>query len=179
MVALTKPSRSTVAMAIGAAWNSRAKSELGGAGLLEFSGRAIEDERVREPPRGAAARQPMQDARRQARAVGFDEVDVEAPRRALGRSARLRSDQRGVVLRHDRSELERPACDFRQVEPEPLSERGIEVVDIAIGVGGEEAGRRAVEIGDRRLHFGEARLGAGALERNLVDLPHHEPALAA
>ena len=88
-------------------------------------------------------------------------------------------DQGGAVLRHDRFELERPACDFRQVEAEPLGERGVQVVDIAVGVGGEETGRRAVEIGDRRLHLGEARLGPRTLQCDLIDLPHDERALAA
>src|SRR5581483_11454568 len=44
---------------------------------------------------------------------------------------------------------------------------------------GEESGRSAVEIGDRGLHLGEALFFAGALVRDLVDLPDGERAFAA
>ena len=66
-----------------------------------------------------------------------------------------------------------------EVEPEPLGERGVDIFDRAVGIGGEEAGRRAVEIGDGRLHLGEARLLARAVHGDLVDLPHGERTLAA
>ena len=55
------------------------ESEFGGAGLLRLSGSAGEHERMGERAE-AVPRQPVQDANGKARAVGFDEVDVEAPR---------------------------------------------------------------------------------------------------
>ena len=69
--------------------------------------------------------------------------------------------------------------DFREVEAEPLGERGVEIVDIAVGVGGEETGRRAVQISDRRLQLGEARLFPHPLHGDLIDLPHDQRAVAA
>ena len=154
------------------------ESELGGAGGFGLAGGAAEHERMRERA-GADARQTVQDANGQAGAVGLDEVDVEAARAALRAAAAGARDQRRAVGRHDLRQLEPRIGDLGEVEAEPLGERRVEIFDIAVGVGGEEAGRRTVEIGDRRLHLGEARLLAGAVEGDLIDLPHGERALAA
>ena len=155
------------------------KSKLGGARLLRFAGAATQHQRMSEPAIGAAAGQTMQHAHRQAGAVGLDQVEVEPPRRARRLAAAVRRDQRRAVGRHDLGQLELPPGDLRQVEAEPLGERGVEIFDRAVGIGGEEAGRRAVEIGDRRLHLGEARLLARAVHGDLIDLPHRERAFAA
>ena len=72
-----------------------------------------------------------------------------------------------------------PLGDVGKVEAEPLGERGVEIVDGALAVGGEEAGRRIVEIGDGLLHLLEAGLLPLAVGGHLVDLPDHEPAFAA
>ena len=88
-------------------------------------------------------------------------------------------DERGAVFRHDLGELELAAGDVGKVEAEPLGERGVEIVDGAVAVGGEEAGRRVVEIGDGLLHLLEAGLLPLAVGGHLVDLPDHEPAFAA
>ena len=154
------------------------ESEFGGAGLLRLSRSAGKHERVRKRAR-TSAREPVQDAHGKAGAVRFDEVDVEAPRGALNAAATSARDERRAVLRHDLRKLEGPVRDLREVEAEPLGERRVEIFDIAVGVGGEETSRRAVEIGDRRLHLGEARLLARAVLGDLVDLPHRERAFAA
>ena len=60
-----------------------------------------------------------------------------------------------------------------------MRERRVEIADIANGVGGEESGRRVVEIGDRGLNLGEACLFTCAVLRNLIDLPDSQRAFAA
>ena len=122
--------------------------------------------------------EPVQDAHGQARAVGLEEVDVEA----AGGERRLApagaGDERGRVLRHDPVELERLGGEFGQIDAEPLGERGVEIIDAAIGIGGKEARRRIVEIGDRLLHLLEARLLALPVLGDLVHLPDDERRLA-
>ena len=88
-------------------------------------------------------------------------------------------DECSAVLGHDLGELEMASSDIGEVEAEPLGERGIEIVDSAVAVGGEEAGGRVVEIGDGLLHLLEASLLPLAVRGHLVDLPDHEPAFAA
>ena len=155
------------------------KSELGGAGLLGLAGAAAQNERMRQGPARSGAREAMQDAHRQAGAVGLDQIDIEAARGALALPAAAAGDQRRAVGGHDLFELERAAGDLGEVEAKPLRERRVEIFDGAVGVGGEEAGRRAVEIGDGRLHLGEACLLARAVHGDLIDLPHGERAFAA
>ena len=70
-MALIRPCASTVAMAIGAEWNSRAKSELGGAGGFRLARSAAQHQSMGEPAE-ADPRQTMQDANGKARAIGFD-----------------------------------------------------------------------------------------------------------
>ena len=151
------------------------ESQLGGARLLRFARPAIEDQDMGQI---AAAREPVQDAHRQVGAVGLDQVDIEMPRGALGLGAAGAGDQGGAVMGHDLAELQRPVGDLRQVEPEPLRQGGVDIGDVAVGAGGEEAGRRVVEIVDGRLHLGEVRLLAGAVLGDLVHLPDDERALA-
>ena len=127
----------------------------------------------------AVARQAMQDAHRKRGAVRLDEIDVEAPRVALGGAAACARDEGRAVLGHDLGELEMASSDIGEVEAEPLGERRIEIVDGAVAVGGEEAGGRVVEIGDGRLHLLEAGFLPLAVGGDLVDLPDHEPAFAA
>src|SRR4029078_8772061 len=50
--------------------------------------------------------------------------------------------------------------------------------DVAARVGGKKASRSAVEIGDRRLNLGEARLFAYAIGVDFIDLPHDKSAFA-
>ena len=81
------PSRSTVAMAIGAELNSRANLSSAAAASSALAGGAVEHQRMREPAIAAIARQAMQDAHRKRGAVSLDEVDVEAPRVAVRSAA--------------------------------------------------------------------------------------------
>ena len=134
---------------------------------------------MRKPAIAAIARQAMQDAHRKRGAVGLDEVDIEAPRVAVRRAAAGSGDERGAVFRHDVGELELAARCVGEVEAEPLGERGVEIIDGALAIGGEETGRRIVEIGDGLLHLLEAGLLPLAVGGHLVDLPDHEPAFAA
>ena len=152
------------------------KAKLGGGGLLRASGRAVEHQRMGE---GAVARQAMQDAHGKRGAVGLDEIDVETPCVALGSAAAGPGNERSPVFRHDLGELELASRDIAKVEAEPLGERGIEIVDGAVAVGGEETGRRVVEIGDRLLDLLEAGFLPFAVRGHLVDLPDHEAAFAA
>src|SRR5262249_56471295 len=69
--------------------------------------------------------------------------------------------------------------DLEEIECESLGEGGVEIFDIAVNIGGEEAGWRAVQIGNRRLYLGEVRFLARAILRDLIDQPHHESAFAA
>jgi hypothetical protein len=126
----------------------------------------------------ATTREAMQDAHRQCGAVGFDEVDVEAPRVALGRAAARSRNQRRAVFRHDLGQPELPAGNIGEVEPEPLGECGIEIVDGAVAVRGEETGGSVVEIGDCLLHLLEASLLPFAIGGHLIDLPNNKAAFA-
>src|SRR4029078_2369312 len=82
-------------------------------------------------------------------------------------------------MRHDPLEHERASRDFRQIEPEPLGKRGVEIFDVTLCVGSEEACRSAVEVSDCRLHLGEVRLVARTLLCDLVEWPHNKIALAS
>ena len=118
----------------------------------------------------------MQDADRQRGAVGLDEIDIEAMRLARRGAAARARDEGGPVLRHDLGKLERPCGDIAKIEAEPLGERRVQIVDGAIAVGGEEAGRSVVEIGDGRLQLLEACLLPLPVGRDLLDLPDDEAA---
>ncbi len=148
------------------------------ARLAGFPRRAVEHERISEAAIAAALGEAVQDAHGQARAVGLEEVDVEA----AGGERRLTpagaGDERGRILRHDPVELERRGREFGEIDAEPLGERGVEIIDAAFGIGGKEARRRIVEIGDRLLHLLEARLLALPILGDLVHLPDHERRLA-
>ena len=58
-----------------------------------------------------------------------------------------------------------------QIDAQPLGKRGVDVGDAAFLVGGEEAGRRVVEVVDRLLQIEEEALLLGALLRNVGELP--------
>src|SRR6516165_2877962 len=150
------------------------KSELCGAGFLALSRTAIDDKRMRH-----SATNPLQHAHGKARAIGLDEVDVEAPRGRLRLATAAAGDQSRAIMRHDPLAHEGASRDLREIESEPLGERGVEIFDIAVNISGKEAGWRAVQIGNRRLYLGEARFLARAILRDLIDQPHYESAFAA
>ena len=59
----------------------------------------------------------------------------------------------------------------RKIDAQPFGERRVDVGDAALLVGGEEAGRRVVEMVDRLLQIEEEALLLGALARNVGELP--------
>src|SRR5262249_57229171 len=109
-----------------------------------------------------SATNPAEHAHGKVRAIGLDEVDVETPRGRLRLATAAAGDQSRAVMRHDPLEHEGASRDLREIESEPLGERGVEIFDIAVNIGGEEAGARPVPKGNRRPCPGAGHLRAPA-----------------
>ncbi|MCY1489888.1 hypothetical protein D9M68_236280 [compost metagenome] len=113
-------------------------------------------------------------AHRQALAVQLAQIEVEH----LGLlQARLRLhglDERQPLAGHQVADADRAWLELGQVDAEPIGERGVDVEDLALAPGGEEAGRRVVEIVDGVLQFLEEAFLVVALRRNVGNLPEIE-----
>ena len=87
------------------------------------------------------------------RPVAGLEVDIEDFGLHVAGHRRERGEQRRALARHDVVELEAAGADLREIMVEPIGERGVEIDDVAVALGGKEAGRRMVEIVDRVLQL--------------------------
>lgn len=62
------------------------------------------------------------------------------------------------------SAIERAGMELGEVDAKPFGERGVEIDDLALAAGGEETGRRMVEIVDGVLQFLEEPLWSSRSE---------------
>src|SRR5262249_37206664 len=150
-----RPCLSTVAIAIGVFWKKRMKrTSAARCGSIEPS-RARLSTRVRGGPgraggvEGALGEEPC----RHGGAAARLEVNVETLGLHVARHRRQRGEQRGALARHDVVELEAGGADLREIMVEPIGERGVEIDDIAVGLGRKETGRGMVEIIDGVLQL--------------------------
>ena len=97
------------------------------------------------------------------------EVDDRIARRA--RIGLDRADKRHAVAGDDLAQRRGARREAREIDAEPFGERGVDVGDAALLVGGEETGRRMIEMVDRLLQVEEEALLLGALPRNVGKLP--------
>ena len=118
----------------------------------------------------------MQQPHRQELAAAALEVDVEPLRRHLAGMAGDDAEQRRAVGGDDVGEFELAGGELGDVVVEPVGERRVHVDDRAVRIGGEEAGRRMVEIVDRVLQVLEEALVALALAGDVADRPQRRAA---
>ncbi len=151
------------------------EAHLGGAQRLGqfLAGRAVEHHGAggaRRPVDGH--RHAVQQAHRQALAVGAHQVEVDdggaVAHLVVGRRC---GEQRDAVALDDIGELQPGGVEARQVDAQPLGERGVHVDDAPVRFGREEAGRRMVEIVDGVLQFLEHGLLTGALGADVGQRP--------
>jgi hypothetical protein len=106
------------------------------------------------------------------------EVDVEDLGLHVARHRRQRGEQRRALARHDVLEPQAAGADLREIVVEPAGERGIEIDDVAVALGREEARRRMVEIIDRMLQLLEDVLVPLELARHVGQRPDRHAGLA-
>jgi hypothetical protein len=135
------------------------------AGAIEnegarWSGRAVRAERdlVEQPGRNSAS------------GAGL-EVDIEDLGLHVARNGSKRGEERRALAREDVVELETAGADLREIMVEPIGERGVEIDDVAVGLGRKEARRRVVEIVDRVLQLLKHILVALKLARHVGQGP--------
>ncbi len=175
--ALVRPSpplRSTEAMAIGVLLKKRVNrtSAARSASAELAAGAAIEDDRPRRAGRAVGGdRNVMEETRRERLAVPLDEVEVDdlvAVAAAFGERA---GKERDVVAADDVAEGQRARFEAGDVDAEPFGEGSVEVDDAAVRLGGEEAGRRVIEIVDGVLQLLEDGLLLLPLVGDVGDRP--------
>ncbi|MGC4077406.1 MAG: hypothetical protein QM702_10310 [Rubrivivax sp.] len=115
----------------------------------------------------------MHQAHRETGAVAADQVDVDdlGADLAVGATAH---QQAGAVATHDVVELERARLELGEVVAEPVGEGRVDVLHPAPRIGGEEAGRRVVEIVDGALQLEEGVVLPFAVAGDVLDGPQHQ-----
>ena len=132
-----RPCLSTVAIAIGVFWKKH-EAHFGGALRIDAAvAGAVEHQRARGAGRAVGAERDLAEQPRRAPAAGL-EVDVEDLGLHLARHRRQRGQQRRALAGHDVVELEPAGADLGEIVVEPVGERGIEVADMAVGLGREK-----------------------------------------
>ena len=97
---------------------------------------AIENERARGPGRAVGAEGDLvEEPDRQRAAAASLEVDVENLGLDVARHGRKRGEQRRAFAGHDVVELEAAGADLGEIVIEPVGERGVEIDDVAVGLG--------------------------------------------
>ena len=131
------------------------EADFGGALRVDAAvARAVENERARGAGRAVGAeRDLVEQPRRNGAAAPGLEVDIEDFDLHVARHGRERGQQRRALACQDVLELEAAGADLREIMVEPIGERGVEIDDVAVALGGKESGRRMIEIVDRVLQF--------------------------
>ena len=138
---------------------------------------AVERQRARRAGQaGAGEGDAVQQPHRQKLTAAALEVDVEPLRRHFAGTAGDDAEQRRAVAGDDVGEFELSGGELGDIVVEPVGERRVHVDDRAVRIGGEEAGRRVVEIVDRVLQILEEALVALALAGDVADRPQRRAA---
>ncbi len=168
-----RPCLSTVAIAIGVFWKKRMKrTSAARCGSLPPS-RARLSTSVREAPGAPSAPKAT---------LWNSRAGTVRPPRVLRSMSRISvftspGTAASVVISaapspgHDVLELEAAGADLGEIVVEPVGERGVEIGDVAVALGREEAGRRMVEIVDRVLQLLEDVLVPLELARDVGQRP--------
>ena len=117
------------------------------------------------------ARDAVHEAHRQRLAGDGREVEIDdgvARRAGIGPD---RADQRHAVAGDDFRKRRVAGREARKVDAQPFGKRRVDIGDAPLLVGGEEPGRRMVEMVDRLLQVEEEALLLGPLARDVGDLP--------
>ena len=115
---------------------------------------AIEHERARSAGRAVGIEGKLvEEAHRQRAAPAGFQVEVEHLGLHLAGRRPQRGQQGRAVAGHEIGELEPAGADLGEILVEPVGECRIEIDDLAVGIGGEEAGRRMIEIVDGALQL--------------------------
>ncbi len=119
--------------------------------------RPVEDQRaaVAERTRGRDWH-TMQKPHGKALTVALLHVEIDDARLDLARRTTVIGEKRNALPLDDIGELQSTRLETRQILPEPIGERCVQIGDCALGIGREEAGRRMVEEGDDLLQLLEA-----------------------
>ncbi len=140
---------------------------------------AVEDERARGAGRAVGAEGDLvEQPRRNGAAAAGLEVDVEDLGLHVAGNRRQRGEQRRTLARHDVVELKAAGADLREIMVEPIGQGGVEIADVAVALGREEAGRSMVEIIDRVLEFLKDVLVPLELARDVGERPDRDAGLA-
>ena len=125
---------------------------------------AVEHDRAARTGRAlSGCGNPVHEAHRQRLAGGSRKVEIDD---GVARRARIGPDrayQRHAVAGDDFRKGGIAGREARKIDAQPFGERGVDVGDAAFLVGGEEAGRRVVEMVDRLLQVEEEAFLLGPL----------------
>ena len=169
-----RPFWSTPAIAIGVELKKRVKRISEARSSAEASSPCVRLSTMVRRRAGAPVagrRDAVHEAHRQRLAGDRREVEVDdgvARRAGIGLD---RADQRHAVAGDDFRQRGGARREAREVDAEPFGKRRVDIGDAALLVGGEEAGRRMVEMVDRLLQVEEEALLLGALARDVGELP--------
>ena len=158
-------------MANGVSLKKREKrtSEARSASSLVGAAAAVEDQRAGLAQLAVGeARGAMQQAHREAGAVAAHEIDVDDLGADLAVAAAAHQEARAVAA-HDVVERDRAGLELGEVVAEPVGERRVEILHPALGIGGEEAGGRVVEIVDGALQLEEGVVLPLAVAGDVLD----------
>ena len=140
---------------------------------------AVEHERAGRAGRAVGAEGDLvEEPCRHGAAAARLEVDVENLGLHVARHRRQRGEQRRALARHDVVELETGGADLREIVVEPIGERGVEIDDIAVGLGRKEASRGVVEIVDGVLQLLRHVLVPLELARHVGERPDRHAGFA-
>ena len=132
-------------------------------------------QRAGRPRRALAGeRDLVQDARREQPALAGFEVDVELLRRHFAGRAGYDGQHRAAISGDDVVDLEPASAELGEIIIEPARQGRVHMRDRAVGLGGERACRRVVEIVDRVLKILEKGFMPVVVARLIRDCPHHQ-----
>ena len=113
----------------------------------------------------------MHEAHRQRLAGRRGKIEIDDGVAGRARIGLHRTDERHAVAGDDFGQRRGARREAREIDAQPFGERRVDVGDAALLVGGEESGRRVVEMVDRLLQVEEEALLLGALPGDVVELP--------
>ena len=166
-----RPSASAVAMPKGADWKTRVSRISVWACASARVGSSLRSSTSTEmmPLRPVAAADQLGG---EGAAILAQQIELEPRRAALG-AARHGADQVGAVGRHDVEQRQRAAGLGAQAQP--LRQRRVDMRDAPVGSHGEQALRKTVVEGQRRLQPAHRLDLARALAGDVGHLPQRQP----